>query len=318
MMSHKTQTLSRLLGATAISLLATTAIPQTNCDADFITLPGGCEPANAGSAVTIPVAANTETAVAPTTGAQGFVISINGNAIAGDTETASPIVKAARRTDVALANADVQVTFDGLGAVPRLDLEVVEINANGTATLQSALNYPAFVAKAEVRVIDLDAIGGPRTIGVTAMSPNGTINVDVPEGRNIVAVHRVYDAAGRYDETFPVSLAKAGGAGRAANVEEGIDNTARRRIPVAGGAITVRGSDVASGASVIALGEVVQPDRDGGFVIQRILPAGDYGVDVAVNGGAKAEPDPRCNDPAIRMVYSGDGRSDLCTKTGRS
>jgi len=38
------------------------------------------------------------------------------------------------------------------------------------------------------------------------------------------------------------------------------------------------------GARVTALGEVVQPDASGGFVIQRILPAGDYGVDVSVQG----------------------------------
>ncbi len=39
--------------------------------------------------------------------------------------------------------------------------------------------------------------------------------------------------------------------------------------------MTVRGSGVTSGAQVRALGEIIQPDPSGGFVIQRILPAGD-------------------------------------------
>ncbi len=286
-------TLARLLGATAISLIGAAATAQENCGADFTVLPSGCEPANAGSAVRIPVGANTETATpANVDGPQGFVISINGDAIAGDTTSASPIAKAVRRTDVALANADVQVTFDGLGAIPRLDIEAVgnaaRYTAGETVTLQSALNYPAYVTRAEVRVIDLGARGGARTVSVADISPNGQISIQVPEGENIAVVHRVYDAQGRFDETKPLHLSAANARGRIDNVEDGADSTARRRIPVNGGAITVRGSDVVSGARVVALGEVVKADRDGGFILQRILPAGDYGVDVSVTGPGQA------------------------------
>jgi len=290
MMTRKT-TLAQLFGATALTLVGASAQAQVNCGSNFDVLPTGCEPANAGSAVTIPVAANTEGPVAPAGGPQGFVISINGDAIAGDTGSVSPIAKAVRRTDVALANADVQVTFDGLGAVPRLDLETVgltgQARAGDTVTLQSALNYPAYVARGEIRLIDLGARGGPRTLAVAPIAPNGSINVVVPDGDNVVVVHRVYDAAGRYDETTPLSL-RGDNRGRVSGVEDGADSTARRRIPVGGGAITVRGTDVVSGARVVALGEVVKPDRNGSFVIQRILPAGDYGVDVAVNGRGQA------------------------------
>jgi hypothetical protein len=291
MMMTRFTTLSRLLGATALTLIGAQASAQVDCGADYDVLPIGCEPSNAGSTVIIPVGANTEAATPAANGPQGFVISINGDAIAGDTQSASPLAKAVRSTDVALANADVQVTFDGLGTTPRLDLEIVgadrELMTGDTVTLQSALNYPAFVTRAEVRVIDLAARGGPRTIGVTPVAPNGQLTLTVPEGDTIVVVHRVYDAAGRYDETTPLSLARAGGDGRIDGVEDGIDSAARRRIPVNGGAITVRGTDVANGASVVALDEVVQVDPDGSFVIQRILPAGDYSVDVAVNGAGQ-------------------------------
>ena len=294
MMMKRNATFARLLGATAISVVGLSASAQgiDDCGADFDVLPIGCEPANAGSAVAIPVGANTENATSPATGPQGFVISINGNAIAGDTSTDLPIRRAVRRTDVALANADVQVTFDGLGATPRLDLETVGINgpvrAGDVVTLQSALNYPAYVSRAEVRIIDLAALGGPRTLAVTPIAPNGSVNIVMPQGKSIVAVHRVYDAAGRYDETAAVSLQNRSLVGGIEGVEDGADNTARRRIPVGGGAITVRGTNVAAGARVLALGEAVKTDRNGSFVLQRILPAGDYGVDVSVTGAGQA------------------------------
>lgn len=292
-MMTRRKTVSRLLGATAITLIGSAASAQVDCGGDFDILPAGCEPPNAGVAVQIPVGVNTEAAVpASSTGPQGFVISINGDAIAGDVAAASPIAKAVRRTDIALANADVQVTFDGLGAIPRLDLETVgtakTFAAGDTVTLQSALNYPAFVTRGEIRVVDLAARGGPRTLSTVAIVPNGQASVTVPEGENIAVIHRVYDAQGRYDETKPLPLAGAAPRGRVDGVEEGADSTARRRIPVNGGAITVRGRDVVQGATVTALGENVQPDRNGGFILQRILPAGDYGVDVAITGPGQA------------------------------
>ncbi len=281
-------TLTRLLGATALSLIATGPFAQDLCGQVGPVLPVGCEPANAGDAVDISVGANTEPDVAPATGGAGFVISVNGAPISGDARVADTV----RQTDLALANADVQVTFDGLGAEPRLDLEIIgpgrSFAPGDNVTLQSALNYPAYVTRGELRVIDLDARGGPRTLLVAPIAPNGQASVTLPEGDNLVVVHRVYDAAGRYDETAPLALGRADSRALADGVEDGSDNTGRRRIPVYGGAVTVSGSNVAPGASVLALGETIRPDPSGGFVIQRILPAGQYGVDVQINGAGQA------------------------------
>ncbi len=221
----------------------------------------------------------------PANAQEGFAITLNGNAVAGD----PVVVDTVRRTDVALANADVQVVFDGLGAVPRLDLELIGDpgQAGDTVTLQSALNYPAFVQRGEVRVIDRAALGGPRTVATVPVNPNGQVALTLPEGDDLVVVHRVYDAQGRFDETAPLSVMRADDRGLAEGVEDGNDSARRRGIPVSGGAVTVTGTDVAPGARVVALGEVVPTDRDGGFVIQRILPPGDYGVDVNVNGAGQ-------------------------------
>ena len=225
--------------------------------------------------------------IAQNAGAQeGFSIAINGAQIAGDDRVADQV----RRTDLALREADVQVSFDGLNTTPRLALEVLggsdDLAAGDVITLRSELNYPAFVVRGEVRVFD--AVRG-RTVLRTPIAPNGEINIAVPEGEDLVLLHRVYDAQGRYDETAPIAIARTDGAGEGGepNAEEGDSQLVRQRIPVHGGAITVTGQNVAPGARVTALGERVATSG-GGFVLQRILPAGDYGVDVRVQDAAQA------------------------------
>jgi hypothetical protein len=75
-----------------------------------------------------------------------------------------------RRTDLALERADIQVTFDGLSVKPRLDLETLGdpqgYGPGDTVGFQSATNYPAFLTRGEVRIIDREARGGPRTVAV--------------------------------------------------------------------------------------------------------------------------------------------------------
>lgn len=276
--------LSALILSGALLAPTQAAAQSTECGAPYQEIPAGCEPANAGEIAIIAVGANTEPVALSQTGAEGFSISINGVDLVAD-----PTVESlARKADVRLADADIRVQFDGLGRDPRLDLEIVGEDrgyAPGeTIRLQSALNYPAFVTRGEVRIIDRAAIGGARTILTAPIDPNGQAAIVVPQGGDLYVVHRVYDAQGRYDETLPLALSAPDQRPLADNVEDGSDNTGRRRIPIRGGAITVSGSGIVPGATVTALGETIATDGSGGFVIQRILPAGDYGVGVNVNG----------------------------------
>ena len=204
----------------------------------------------------------------------GFAISIGGKPVAGDRTVAD----AARRTDVARSKADIRVQADGLGVRPRLDLEVVSVG-RGEAVVQSRMNYPAWIARAEVRITDL--VTG-RLIDTVAIDPNGRATIALPEG-DFTAVHRVYDAQGRFDETASVALGRA----HSATEEQGIDRAANRRIPVTGGAVTVSGTGLAPGATVQTLGETLRPDASGDFVIQRILPPGDRAVPVRITGGGE-------------------------------
>ncbi|WP_143831210.1 TonB-dependent receptor [Octadecabacter temperatus] len=272
MMTNRKSTLAALLGATALMLPAQVAIS----DGDSPPL-----------VVEMPRQENTSVGVPPVSAPQGFVISIDGDAIAGDVGVRDVI----RRTDVQLAQADVQVVYDGLGGTPRLDLQLLGgprmYRAGDSLTVQSELNYPAYVERGEIRVVDLAARGGPQVIGVVPISPNGQMTITVPEGGDIALIHRVYDADGRFDATAPIPVTRVDRRANTDGVEEGTDQTALRRIPVYGGAVTVSGDNVPAGATVSALGEQIRPDSSGGFVLQRILPAGDYPVNVQVSGAGQ-------------------------------
>ena len=210
----------------------------------------------------------------------GFLITINGAPVAGDAQIAQRV----SRPDVQLAEADVRIQYDGLTTEPVLDLEM--IGAPGASvTLQSAMNYPAYVTRGEIRLYDTSR-GAPRLVGTQPINPNGRTTVQVPEGE-IYATHRVYDARGRFDETAPLALGRADSRLRADEAEDGTDATARRGIPVSGGAVTVSGDDVPQGANVQTMGETIRPDASGSFVVQRILPPGMHPVDVTVSGAGQ-------------------------------
>ena len=243
---------------------------------------------NADIVVTMPAGENTETDTGPSgVGAEGFLISIDGDPVIGDRR----VEDIARKADIALSDADVQVKFDGLGAVPRLDLELDDaraFEAGDRVVFQSRLNYPAYVRRGEVRILDLSARGGTRTVQVVPISPNGEAAINLPEGKDLVAVHRVYDARGRFDETEMIPLTVRDDRDFDGDAEQGTDQTARRRIPVTGGAVTVFGSGVRQGATVQTLGETITPDPDGSFVLQRILPPGDQNVAVSITGAGES------------------------------
>ncbi|MBI1495531.1 hypothetical protein [Halocynthiibacter styelae] len=237
--------------------------------------------ANAQTVISMPVGENAE-AAATAPRAQGFAISVNGATPQGDTR----LIEAQRRADVALAAADIQVRYDGLDQSRRLDANVIgdqSWQAGDTVTFQSRMNYPAFVTRGEIRIIDTEARGGAKTVATLAITPGARASVTLPEGENLVFVHRVYDANGRYDETvaLPLSHRDIRDLSDVETQEEGTSALARQHIPVRGGAVTVSGTGLPAGTHIRTLGEVVEADGSGAFVLQRIMPVGDHAVQVA-------------------------------------
>lgn len=243
-----------------------------------------CVQGNAGLTVAMPGGPQTEPEVVPVTNAGGFSISLDGAPVDSDPTLEDKI----RKVDLALEKANIQVSFDGFEPKMRLSVEMVgsprDFEPGATVTLQSESNYPAFIKRAEFRVIDRAALGGARLMSVVPVAVNGQASVSVPEGRDVVVVHRVYDARGRYDETEALPLSMADDRGLRADVEELADTTAVRNIRVKGGAVTVYADGMGQGSALNALGTSARADGSGAAVIQRIVPPGDYDVDVSVSG----------------------------------
>ncbi len=282
--------ITRLLCGTALLTLMASGvlaqpIPDTDCALSGGTLPESCERPEAGTAVTMPAGENTEMVAGPppSMGGTGFQIVIDGAPVSGDPDVEDVI----RQTDLALDAADIKVSFDSLGARKRLDVQRSDsdrpLEPGETVTVTSRLNYPAYVNRGEIRVIDRAGRGSSgRTLAILPIDPNGQASFTMPEGDRVVIVHRVYDAQGRYDETVDIPLSIADDRGLSELAEEGTDATARRAIPVQGGAVTVSGENVDPDGTVYALGEAIRPASKGNFALQRILPVGEHAIEVKV------------------------------------
>jgi hypothetical protein len=249
------------------------------------------------AALFLATAALTPPAIAQEEGEELFSISVDGEHVAG---TPKPSDDAAK-TDAALQAADIQVKFDGLGAKPILNAAVTEqrrsFSTGEEVTFRASNNYPAFIARQEIRIFATGRHAPPTPVAVVAVDASGHADWVMPSPQetegfdDFVYVLRAYDGEGRFDETRPLSLVRRA-AERVADEETEAeapgfseDNTAFRNIPAAGGVITVHGSNVPEGTRVTVLGADVPVDADGRFVVQHVLPPGDHDVDVALAGG---------------------------------
>ncbi len=298
----KTFGIAHLAGSTALAVfLAGGALAEDRVQGCVLVdgqIPEGCYQANEGQVVRRETGANTESDGSSPVGDLGFSISIDPvspggprQAIAGD-----PVaVGDTREVDRTLDDLGIQLTYDGLGAKTKLNISTEDLRrsyvAGDTVTFRASSNYPAWIARAEVRIRDRDG-----KVTTLPIQPNGSADWVMPaEGdADLDYVLRVYDAQGRYDETTALPLRRTATRmdgpdldGPIVAAGEAEDRTARRRIPVRGGAVTVSGLDVPAGTEINVMGEEVILDMRRGFVIQRILPPGDHGVQIGV--GSRSE-----------------------------
>ncbi|WP_051697254.1 TonB-dependent receptor [Thioclava indica] len=265
-------------------------------------LPETCTHANAGTVVTRAVQPNiSDPTSALQLGEQGFSISIDGAPSSADEPGPRRTIAGAQATpdqvrdiDRLLEQMGVQMTYDGLGARPRLSIATSDLRQSFVAgepvTFRASSNYPAWIARSEVLVRDEDNT----IVGRVSVPPNGTATWQMPARDGDDGVYhytlRAYDAQGRYDETRAQPLTRAatrkttGLTSPVIAAGEGEDMIARRGIPVRGGAITVSGDAVGAGQSVTVMGEQAPVDGSGRFVMQRILPPGMHEVLIGVDG----------------------------------
>ncbi len=196
---------------------------------------------------------------------------------------------------VVVDDVDIQVKFDGLGAVPVLNVSTWPARrsyaAGESINFLASSNYPAWIASTEIRVFEKGASLGGEPLYRFPVGRDGSATWAMPgDGpSDLVYILRVSDDRGRFDETKPLSLAQASQdfaqhAPEDAAIAPGYgeDRTAFRNIPVYGGAITVSGRNVPAGHGVRVLGDSIPVDAASAFVVQRILPPGDHSIDVSV------------------------------------
>lgn len=184
-------------------------------------------------------------------------------------------------------------------------------------------NYPAFIARAELRVFAPDApLSGPPHAVVEA-DRNGLIRwtPSTYAGDAMRYVYRVYDRDGRYDETAPQPLTVLSAVHMlpiepVARADFGlIDSAAIRQIPLDGAqAVAVEGQTSAPDQLVRVAGQIAPADAAGRFAAVHLQPAGCSAVAVSVTGPCSEStiqhvvPDPAQTVPATAMG-AGDGLS---------
>ncbi len=214
----------------------------------------------------------------------GFSISFDDLTLAG----APTPYNGAYAADALAYGLDVDIRYDGLDIRRMLNISTADLRgayqAGQVVVLRSSANYPAFIARSEVQIIDTGARGNPVVAQLPA-NANGVVNWTMPADGSGDFAYVL-----RFDETNPVALNRADsvfdtlpqtGAAAAGEAE---DNTARRSIPVRGGLITASGNGATPGGSVVVMGETIPVDSNGRFVVSRILPVGDQVITVNAKG----------------------------------
>ena len=123
--------------------------------------------------------------------------------------------------------------------------------------------------------------------------------VALKAGTELAYVLRVYDEAGRWDETQPRRLAvvqpdfdreskddPAAEAEKQARLIYGQSQLATQSIPVTGSRVRVHGRDVDATETVRVTGETVPVSEDGTFVVDLQLPVGSHTLAVELDAGA--------------------------------
>lgn len=286
------------LGVAAIALLPVSTIGQSielDCTLVDGVLPEACQQPNAGLTVAMPTGENTEMETFPDAlGEEGFLISIDAVSpgqspvfLGGNRGSFNEL----RQVDRVLQQANVDVRFDGLQITPRLSVSTADMRrtyiAGDRITFNASANYPAYIARSEIRIVDANNPG--RTVAVLPVTANGNVAWAMPaEGAGDFAYAlRVYDSRGRYDETRQLPLSRTAVRqedpvldGTIMRAGEGEDLTRRRTIPLTGGTVTVSSDNVAAGTTVSLLGETISVGATGAFAVQRILPPGVQNVRV--------------------------------------
>lgn len=218
-----------------------------------------------------------------------------------------------RCMDLELDKASIRLSYDRMRQTPRLNVHAVPSTIavaddpetagvlENQVAFQAYTNYPAFIKRAEVRLFKADQSLQSEPLEILPLNVDSYIEwswapeVTPFEGpvQELKYVLRVYDEAGRFDETqaktlWVVSELKDAPALQLMDAEAerrvafGENHLALHNIPVRGGTITAYGANVPAGYTVWVANQPVPVALNGEFVGEFVIPAGLHSVEVAV------------------------------------
>ena len=226
-------------------------------------------------------------------------VSVDGDAIVNGQPRHGADVQ--RCVDVALEKAELQLQYDRLKAEPMLNLATwPNVVADGQMVyFRGWSNYPHWIKRAEVIIYTLGVENQKqiiKRIELNKVLENSWQVADVSADKLWYNL-RVYDDAGRYDETLGKSLfvedeyiddddtPDESLREEALRAGYGKNNLIRQNIPVVGGTITANGIHVPQDKNVWIMGQAVPLDKKGSFVAQQIVPVDLHTAEVAVLDG---------------------------------
>jgi flagellar motor protein MotB len=221
-------------------------------------------------------------------------VSVDGNAIVNGQPRHGADVQ--RCVDVALEKAELQLQYDRMKAEPMLNLAAwPNVAVDGQIIyFRGWSNYPHWIKRAEVIIYTLGFENQKHIVQQIELNKgleNSWQVTDVSADKLWYSL-RVYDDAGRYDETIAKSLFVADEYVDDASDDSlretalragyGKNSLARQNIPIVGGTITANGIHVPQDKNVWIMGQSVPLDEKGSFVAQQIIPVGLHTAEVAV------------------------------------
>jgi len=195
-----------------------------------------------------------------------------------------------------LAEADIQIKYDGLDVVTQLNVTAnngaVTVQRGSPVAFSTFSNYDNFIERGEIRIFGIGAsvqstplmvlpVGADRQATLVDMNA-------LPD--DIIYVLRVYGAKERFDETEAKPLTLTSGENLSPvetihvsnQIGHSIDRTSIRNIRVKGASVTVFGENIVENNRVTVSGQSVPTDLDGRFIKQMILPFGDHAIEIEV------------------------------------
>lgn len=198
-----------------------------------------------------------------------------------------------RCIDVRLEQNQLRLQYDSLSQPRRLNAAAwpTTVVAGDAVQFAGYSNYLLFLQKAELRIFTANDVMQPRLLATVPLDARLRGTWQVPEGLlerfgdaaggKLYYRVRVYDAAGRFDETddFSLTVADRHAASEvAADAQKqlmtayGESRLATSNIPIRAGTVTASGQAIRPDQTVRALGFAVPVDAQGRFVFQQLVP----------------------------------------------